>query len=229
MDLKNAAAKHALDYIHDGMLIGLGTGSTSDCFVEQIAECYANQQLKEIAGVATSIRTEQLATSLGIPLFDLNDVESVDVTVDGTDEVDQQLNLIKGNGGALTREKIVARCSKQYIIITDDSKRVERLGSHVALPIEVLKFGWAQVSKSIRKLGAEPVLRMSDSEPYLTDGGNFILDCKFSGSIEDPAALDRELKSISGVIEHGLFIAMADTVIVAAQPGVEILERENDD
>ena len=229
MDLKSAAAKHALAYIQSDMLIGLGTGSTSDRFVEQVAQLIDQKKLTGISGVATSLRTERLAQSLGIQLRDLNDVSALDITIDGTDEVDPDLNLIKGNGGALTREKIVARCSKQYIIITDNSKRVSKLGSISPLPIEVLKFGWAQVSKSIRSLGAEPVLRMTESEPYLTDGGNFILDCKFSIAIPDPIELDRSLNSISGVIEHGLFIGMADRVIVASEPGIEILEREGND
>ena len=199
-------------FVKDGQIVGLGTGSTAAHFIQLLGE-KVKKGLK-IRGIPTSERSRQLAQSLGIPLTTLDECQRIDVTVDGADEVDAKLRLIKGGGGALLREKIVASVTKQLVIVVDASKRVKMLGKF-PLPVEVIKFAEAPVAKKIKALGADVQLRMGDhGKPYLTDENNYILDCRF-GEIRGPVALARELSDMPGVVEHGLFIGMASKVLVA--------------
>ena len=216
---KEAAARASLRYVKDGQVVGLGTGSTAACFIRLLGEKVQNGL--RIRGIPTSERSRDLADSLGIPLITLNECQEIDVTVDGADEVDSQLRLIKGGGGALLREKIVASASRQLVIVADASKRVAALGAF-PLPVEVIKFAQPLIAKKIAALGAEVRLRrLADGSPFLTDENNHILDCRF-GVISDPEALARKLSDMPGVVEHGLFIGMASTVILAS--GSEIVE-----
>src|SRR5580658_8485276 len=216
---KEAAARASLRYIKDGQVVGLGTGTTASHFVQLLGE-QVKQGLR-IRGIPTSVRAAEQATSLGIPLTNFDECQQIDVTVDGADEVDPQLRLIKGGGGALLREKIVASATKQYVIITDASKRVPVLGKF-PLPVEVIKFAQALVAKKIEALGAKVELRRDAAgKLYLTDENNYILDCRF-GQIPDADGLARKLNDMPGVVEHGLFIGMASVVLVAN--GSEIVE-----
>jgi ribose 5-phosphate isomerase A len=181
-----------------------------------------------LVGVPTSLRTERFARARGLPLTTLEEPLDIDLTVDGADEVDPQLNALKGGGGAHTREKIVASASREYWLIVDESKLVEHLGEKHPVPVEVLPFGWKLVQRELEKLGAEPALRrLPDEKPFLTDDGHYVLDARFPGGLQDPDAIARAIKALPGVIEHGLFLSMADRVIVASQKtGVRVLERE---
>ena len=216
---KEAAARASLQFIQDGQVVGLGTGSTAAYFIQLLAE-----KVKDglrVRGIPTSIRSRELAQSLGIPLTTLDECQEIAVTVDGADEVDPQLRLIKGGGGAMLREKIVASATKQLVIVADASKQVRVLGKF-PLPVEVVRFAQALVAKRIRSLGADVQLRQGpDGKPYLTDENNHILDCRF-GQIPDPDGLARTLSEMPGVIEHGLFIGMASVVLFAR--GSEIVE-----
>ena len=216
---KEAAARASLKFIKDGQIVGLGTGSTAAYFIKLLGE-----QVKDglrIRGIPTSDRSHDLAMSLGIPLTTLDEYQEIDVTVDGADEVDPQLRLIKGGGGAALREKIVASATKQLVIVADASKQVKRLGKF-PLPVEVIKFAEALVAKRIRALGAEVKTRLDASgKPYLTDENNHILDCSF-GEIADPDGLARTLSEMPGVVEHGMFIGMASVALFAR--GTEIVE-----
>ena len=216
---KETAARSSLQFIRDGQVIGLGTGSTAAYFIKLLGE-RVREGLK-IRGIPTSVRSRDLAESLGIPLTTLDECQEIDVTVDGADEVDPQLRLIKGGGGALLREKIVASATKQFIVVADASKQVPKLGKF-PLPVEVIKFAQALVAKRIRALGADVQLRREPGgKPYLTDENNYILDCRF-GEIQDADTLARQLSEMPGVVEHGLFISMASVVLFAR--GSEIVE-----
>ena len=216
---KEAAARASLQFVTDGQVVGLGTGSTAAYFIQLLGE-KVRQGLR-IRGIPTSDRSRELALSLGIPLITLDECQEIDVTVDGADEVDPQLRLIKGGGGALLREKIVASATKQMIVVADASKRVERLGKF-PLPVEVIKFAQALVAKRIAVMGAQVQLRANaDGSLYVTDENNYILDCRF-GEISDADGLARELSQMPGVVEHGLFIAMASVALFAR--GTEIVE-----
>lgn len=216
---KEAAARASLQFIQDGQVVGLGTGSTAAYFIRLLAE-KVKAGLR-IRGIPTSIRSRELAQSLGIPLTSLDECQEIAVTVDGADEVDPQLRLIKGGGGAMLREKIVASATKQLVIVADASKQVPVLGKF-PLPVEVVRFAQALIAKRIRSLGAEVQLRQGpDSKPYLTDENNHILDCRF-GQIPDAEGLARTLSEMPGVVEHGLFIGMASIVLFAR--GGEIVE-----
>ncbi len=202
------------------MVVGLGTGSTAAFAIEAIGVRLARGEIRDIVGIPTSNRTRQLALQCGIPLTSLNERPSVDLTIDGADEVDPQGNLIKGGGGALLWEKIVATASRTYLIVVDRSKLVPMLGRRVPLPVEVLPFGWRTHLDTARALGGEPTLRMGDeSEPFVSDGGHYILDCWFADGISDPHLVDRELRARPGVIETGLFLGMAPEVIVGEPHG----------
>jgi ribose 5-phosphate isomerase A len=216
---KEAAARASLSFVKDGQVVGLGTGSTAAYFIKLLGE-----QVKKglrIRGIPTSVRSRELAMSLGIPLTTLDECQEIAVTVDGADEVDPELRLIKGGGGALLREKIVASATKQLIIVADASKQVQKLGKF-PLPVEVIRFARALVAQRISAMGAEVSLRTdAEGKNYLTDEGNYILDCRF-GEIRDADGLARELNGTPGVVEHGLFIGMASVVLLAR--GSEIVE-----
>lgn len=216
---KRAAAEASLRFLKDGQIVGIGTGSTVEYFIAMLGK-RVKEGLK-IRGIPTSERSRQQAAELGIALTTLDECPEIDVTVDGADEVDPQLRLIKGGGGALLREKIVASASKQVVIIADSSKQVPVLGKF-ALPVEVIKFAQNVVARKIEKLGAKVSLRCApDGEPFLTDENNHILDCHF-GQIADPDRLAGQLSDMPGIVEHGLFIGMASVVLVAK--GRQIVE-----
>jgi ribose 5-phosphate isomerase A len=220
--LKEAAADAAVKLVENGMVVGLGTGTTARWAVEALGK-----RVKEglqIVGVPTSEATARQARSLGISVSSLGEHVEIDLTIDGADEIQRAtLDLIKGHGGALLREKVVASASRRLVIIADDTKLVDQLGSKFPLPVEVVQFGWQSSERKLRRLGAQTKLRPGqDDKPFVTDGGNFILDCTFS-PIADPAALDRELNSVVGVVEHGLFLKMASHAVVAGPQGVQIL------
>jgi ribose 5-phosphate isomerase A len=216
---KEAAARASLRYIKDGQTVGLGTGSTAAYFIQLLGE-QVKQGLR-IRGIPSSVRSAELATGLGIPITTFDECQHIDVTVDGADEVDGQLRLIKGGGGALLREKIVASATDTFIIVADASKRVPVLGKF-PLPVEVIKFAQALIANKITGLGAQVVLRRdAKGQPYLTDEHNYILDCHF-GQISDPDLLSRRLSNMPGIVEHGLFIDMANVVLIA--DGSEVTE-----
>lgn len=219
---KALAAARAVEEIEDGMLVGLGTGSTASYAVRFLAGRMKDGLRFE--GTATSRATEAIARELGIPLVPFDGLSHVDLTIDGADEVDPQLRAIKGGGGALLREKLVASASRRTIVIVDSSKPVERLG-RFRLPVEALPFGRAYVESELGCLGAPAALRIKgDGTPFLTDQGNHIFDIGF-GCIEDPERLAAELDAITGVVEHGLFLTQIDTLIAARGDTLDIIER----
>ena len=225
-ELKRAAAERAGERVASGMRIGLGTGSTVAHFLDVLGERIARGELSGLVGVPTSVRTAERARELRIPLAELHEAGPLDVTVDGADEVDPGLDLVKGLGGALLREKMVAQSSDLLVIMVDDSKQVRRLGSRAPLPVEVTQFGWQAHIGFLRDLGCEPALRMGrEREPYLTDNGNYMLDCRFPDGMDNPGAVEDALRRRAGVVESGLFLGMATTVIVAAAGGIQLLER----
>ena len=216
---KEAAARASLQFVKDGQVVGLGTGSTAAYFIKLLAEQVKNGL--RVRGIPTSVRSRELAQSLGIPLTTLDECQEIAVTVDGADEVDPQLRLIKGGGGAMLREKIVASATEKLVIVADASKQVAVLG-RFPLPVEVIPFAQMLVSKRIAALGADVSVRKGeDGTPYVTDENNHILDCKF-GQISDADGLARKLSEMPGVVEHGLFIGMASVVLFAR--GSEIVE-----
>jgi len=216
---KEAAARASLQFVKDGQVVGLGTGSTAAFFIKLLAGQVKNGL--RVRGIPTSVKSGELALSLGIPLTTLDVCQEIAVTVDGADEVDPQLRLIKGGGGAMLREKIVASATKQLVIVADASKQVPVLGKF-PLPVEVIQFAQALVTKRIVALGAEVSVRTdADGKPYVTDEKNHILDCRF-GQIPDADGLARQLSDMPGVVEHGLFIGMAKVVLFAR--GSEIVE-----
>ena len=209
-------------FVQDGDVVGLGTGSTASIAVRLLGE-RVRAGLK-IRGIPTSVETQRLATDLGIPLLTLDDVQEIDVTIDGADEVDPQLELIKGGGGAMLREKIIASASRKMVVVADSSKQVPVLGKF-PLPVEVIGFAQPLVKKRIEALGASASLRTDHrGRPYITDEDHHILDCRF-GQIPDPAALARELDSMPGVVEHGLFIGLASVALIARDGDVVELRR----
>jgi len=225
-DLKRQAAERAVAYVESGMVVGLGEGSTAAFAVRRIAQLLEEGKLRDILGVPCSRKVEAEARGLGIPLTTLNEHPVIDLTIDGADEVDPDLNMIKGGGGALLREKIVAQASRREIIAVDESKLSPALGTHWPVPVEVVPFGWRTQAAFLESLGAEPVLRLADDgTPFETDQGNLILDCDF-GPIPDPAQLALRLKARSGIVEHGLFLELATEVVVAGEVGVRHIRRE---
>ncbi len=212
---KREAGQRAAKLVQSGMVVGLGTGSTAAFAVEAIGRRLSSGELRDVVGVPTSEQTRHFAEQLALPLTTLNEHPKVDLTIDGADEVDPSGNLIKGGGGALLWEKIVAAATRQYVIVVDASKLVERLGQHFALPVEVVPFGWRTHEEAIRALGAQPTLRVGRTgDPILTDGGHYILDCRFPSGIEDAWLVDRMLRTRPGVVETGLFLGMRPRVIV---------------
>ncbi|MEJ2237043.1 MAG: ribose 5-phosphate isomerase A [Gemmatimonadales bacterium] len=212
---KQDAAERAVEHVQSGMALGLGSGSTAKFAVEAIGRRLKAGELREVVGVATSVETRELASALAIPLTDLGDCPLLDMTIDGADEIDPDGNLIKGGGGALLWEKMVATASKRLCIVADESKLVDRLGEAFPLPVEVVRFGWQVHRAMLRELGAEPVLRSDlGGAPCRTDEGHYILDCKFENGIEDPYSLQQALVIRPGIVETGLFLDMKPEVIV---------------
>ncbi len=221
---KRRAAEAAAQHIKSGTVIGLGTGSTAKHLIQIVGSYLSAGRLTDIQGVPTSIQTSADAKEAGIPLTTLDDHPELTLSIDGADLIDGNLNALKGGGGALLREKIVASASKTYILIADERKIVEKLGTGFPLPIEILPFSAAPAAQRVRELGATVILRRGKLGPVTTDNGNFILDADF-GPIDDPTGLELELKSIPGVLETGLFLGFADLAYVGTPDGVRKLER----
>ncbi len=223
MDAKQRAGYKAAEFVEDGMRVGLGTGTTAHWLVERLGERVRAEGLR-VRCVPTSRRTEEQARGLGLPLVTLGEVGELDIAIDGADEIGPGLALIKGGGGALLREKLVASAARCFVVIADRSKRVAVLG-RFPLPVEVVQFGWELTARRVSAVvNVEPALRRdAGGEPFVTDNGNFILDCR-CGEIHDPARTERELKSLAGVVESGLFVNMADSAVLADEEGLEVIE-----
>ncbi|MET0645869.1 MAG: ribose-5-phosphate isomerase RpiA [Pyrinomonadaceae bacterium] len=223
MDAKQRAGFKAAEFVEDGMRVGLGTGTTAYWLVERLGERVRVEGLR-VRCVPTSRRTEEQARALGIPLVTLGEAGELDIAIDGADEIGPSLALIKGGGGALLREKLVASAARRFVVIADRSKQVEMLG-RFPLPVEVVQFGWELTARGVGVVtGVEPALRRdANGEPFVTDNGNYILDCRCV-EIPDPARTERELKSLVGVVESGLFVGMADSAVLADEEGLEIIE-----
>lgn len=223
--LKRRAAEYAVEFVRPGMVVGLGHGSTAIWALRRIAEKLDSGALSGIWGVPASTEVEQEATRLGIPLTTLETHPVIDITIDGADEIDSALNLIKGGGGALLREKIVAQASKREVIVADASKLSPALGTYWAVPVEVIPFGHSAQVAFLEGLGAKVRLRINpDGQPFMTDQKNLIYDCDF-GPLQSPVEIAKRLKARTGVVEHGLFIALASDVVVADQDGIRHLKR----
>jgi ribose 5-phosphate isomerase A len=221
--LKLAAAKRAVEFVESGMVVGLGTGSTAAFVVESLAARVVGGLA--VLAIPTSEHTAALARRLGIPLTSFAEHRRIDLAIDGADEVERgSLDLIKGRGGALLREKIVAAASDRFVVVVDEEKLVERLGEHAPVPVEVAQFGWLATAAALQKLGAEPELRQGESGTFVTDGGNFILDCHF-GPIASAQDTERAVNLTVGVVENGLFVGRSSAVVVASQGGIEIMTR----
>ena len=220
-ELKQAAAQKALELVQDGMLVGLGTGTTARFFTEGVGRLVG--QGMKVRCVPTSRETAELAAVHGIPIV-TELVGQIDLAVDGADEVDAALNLIKGRGGALFREKLVAAASKRFVVVVDESKLVKQLGVGV-LPVEVLPFLWRSTAERLTVLGVSLVVRGGEENPYVTDNGNLILDLTVEGGIGNPKDFGAQLKQVTGVVEQGLFVGMTDTVIVAGPEGPKAIGR----
>ena len=222
MNAKQKAGEKAAEFVKDGMTVGLGTGSTAYWTINKLGEMV--KEGLRIRGIPTSLRSEEQARELGIPLVTFADVEELDIAIDGADEINPSLDLTKGGGGALLREKLVAAAARRFIVVADASKKVEALGAF-PLPVEVVTFAWETTARRVAAQGCEPKLRRAaGGEPYVTDNGNYILDCN-CGKISDPPALHQALKLLPGVVETGLFINFADLCVIASEDDVEIIER----
>ena len=222
---KQQAAERAAEFVQSGMAVGLGTGSTAIFATRRIARLLHDRQLRDIVGLATSKAIQEEARQLGIPLMLEEMPDAIDITIDGADEVDPDLNLIKGGGGALLREKIVAQASRRVIIVVDDSKLSPRLGTDHAVPIEVVPFGWRSQLRYLESLGARVEVRHNtDGSVFVTDSGNMILDCNF-GPIASPSEVAARLSVRAGIVEHGLFLGLATDVIVAGMDGIRHITR----
>ena len=218
---KKLAGEKAAEYIEDGMVIGLGSGSTVYWTLKKLGELV--EQGLNVKGIPSSLRTEGWAKDFNIPLTDFSEVQVLDLAIDGADEIDPNFNLTKGGGGSLVREKIVNAHAKKLIIIADQSKMVAELGEF-PLPVEVLPFGWQLTAQKIAELGAKPVLRERDGSVFVSNNANYILDCEFN-SIPNPEKLHHSLKQLLGVVETGLFVNMTDTVILAGEEGAKVLDK----
>jgi ribose 5-phosphate isomerase A len=228
MNPKQRAAEAALNFVESGMVVGLGTGSTADQFLQALGAALASGKIRDIRGVPTSRQSELRARELGIPLATLARCPSPDVTVDGADEVAPNLDLIKGLGGALLREKIVAQNSRKLVIIADSGKTVSRLGERSMLPIEVVQFAHETQETFLKSLGAVPVLRRgADGSPFVTDNGNYIYDCRFAGGINNAHKLELSLKSRAGIVETGLFLGIATVALIAGEDTLEEIHQGN--
>ncbi len=223
-EYKRAAASTAVErYVESSMTVGLGTGSTAFWVVRKISESLSTGELEGVRGIPTSQRTADQAQEEGIPLVSLSEARP-DLTIDGTDEVSPELNLIKGLGGALLREKIVAASGDGLIVVADESKLVDTLGRG-PLPVEVEPFGWEATVEALSALECEPTLRMDGPEPFVTDGGHLTVDCVFT-SIPEPAALEEEIKRIPGALETGLFVGLCRAAVIAQEDGTKVMEAQ---
>ena len=222
---KEAAGRRAAEFVEDGMILGLGTGSTIAFTLERLAERVRDEKL-HVVGVPTSLDTERKAAELGLALTTLEEHPTLDLTIDGADEVDPGFNLTKGGGGALLREKVVAEASRREVICLSRSKLVERLGRSFPLPVEVVPFATSAVLRQIERLGATCLVRQGPGGAFRTDNGNEILDCTFPHGIEDPTLMDAVLNGIAGVVENGLFVDLANVLVIADDDGeVEVREK----
>jgi len=223
--LKKQAAVYAVDLVQSGMIVGLGHGSTAIHVVGLLAEKLKSGQLKDVIGVPSSYQVEEEAMRYGMPLKAFDEIPVIDITIDGADEVDPQLNMIKGGGGALLREKIIAQASRREVIVVDETKLTPILGRRRCVPVEVVPFGWKSQALYLESLGAKVTMRRNaDRSPYHTDCGNWIFECNF-GPIERPHILAEKIKSRAGIVEHGLFLGLASDVIVGSAGGVRHLKR----
>jgi ribose 5-phosphate isomerase A len=225
-ELKKQAAERAVEFVKSGMVVGLGHGSTAIFAVQHIAQLLQSDRLRNILGVACSLQVEDEARQLGIPLTTLDEHPVIDVTIDGADEVDPNLDLIKGGGGALLREKMVAQASHREIIVVDESKLSPALGTRWPVPVEVVPFGWRSQVLFLESMGARVRVRqVGDGKRFMTDQGNLILDCNF-GALSEPAQVAATLRGRAGIVEHGLFLGLATDVFVANARGVRHLKRD---
>lgn len=220
--LKREAAREALTRVRPGMRLGLGTGSTMAHFLDLLGEALDTGALSDIVGVPTSERTRAQAEELGIPLAPLHEIQPLDLAVDGADEVDPALHLVKGLGGALLREKMVVQAAKRFVVIADETKVVPRLGTRAPLPVEVVPFAWEAHLPVLEALGGRPVLRTEKGEPVVTDNGNLLLDVHFPDGIADPEALEAALLPRAGIVDTGLFLGMAAEAILAGEDGIRV-------
>ncbi|CUX78312.1 ribose-5-phosphate isomerase RpiA [Thermococcus chitonophagus] len=225
-DMKRAVAKEALKYVEDEMVIGLGTGSTTAYFIQFLGEKIQKGELEEVYGVPTSYQAKILAMEYGVPVVSLDQVDAIDIAVDGADEVDPNLNLIKGRGAALTMEKIIEYRAGTFVVLVDETKLVEYLCQKMPVPIEVIPAAWKAILEELNIFNAEAELRMGKKKdgPIVTENGNFIIDAKFP-KIEDPLDMEIELNTIPGVVENGIFADIADIVLVGTKEGVKKMER----
>ncbi|MBK8944032.1 MAG: ribose-5-phosphate isomerase RpiA [Ignavibacteriae bacterium] len=222
---KKLAAEKAVEEIQSGMVIGLGSGSTFYYAIQKIGQLIKSGELENIVGISSSDKTSKLANEFGIPLTTFHEKQEIDVTIDGADEVDKYLNLIKGGGAAHLREKVIAQASKKLIIVVDETKLSEKLGTNWAVPVEVLQFAYPLEMKFLESINGKPKLRkFENGSPLVTDEGNFILDTNF-GIIQNPFELAEKLENRAGIIEHGLFLKLTSKVIVAGKNGIKILEK----
>ena len=223
--LKRKSAEKAVEFVKSGMVLGFGTGSTFNHVLNVLSEKLKSGELKNIVGISSSEKTEKLANELNIPTDTLSKNPSIDLTIDGADEVDENLNLIKGGGASLLREKIIAQASKQYVIIVDETKVSKSLGEKWAVPVEVIKMAKNVEAENLKILGAEINQRLNSvGELLITDEGNYILDANF-GIIDNPKKLAKKLERRAGIVEHGIFLKMADYVVIAGDSGIKTLER----
>jgi ribose 5-phosphate isomerase A len=218
MDPKEQAGRKAVEYVKSGMVVGLGTGTTAEQAIRALAERIQSGQVSDVQCIPTSNSTRKLADELGLSIRGLEDVEWVDLTIDGADQVDENLNVIKGAGGALLREKVVAFSSGEVIIVVDESKLASRIGVGVPVPVEVIPFAEAVVRQALKNLGAEVEPRMDGDDPFITDNDNLILDCLYHEPF-DPKRMEREIKRIPGVVESGLFVDMTDRLVIGQKAG----------
>lgn len=222
MNLKQIAGERAIEYVKDGMVVGLGTGSTTYFAIKRLGMMAAEGL--SIIGIPTSAQTENIAKESGIQLSNLEEYPEIDVTIDGADEVDPNLDLIKGMGGALFREKIVASASEMEVIVVDPSKMVDILGTKSPLPVEAAKYGWKNCLEKLKGLGCDAKPRIKNASLFITDNGNYIIDCSFE-KIDDPKELESEINNIPGVIENGLFLGLTDIVIMGTEDGGKLFSK----
>ncbi len=225
--MKLAVANKAVEKIQNGMVVGLGSGSTAALMIKALGEKLATGQIKDVRGVTTSFQGEVLASELGIPLLDLNSVSQIDLAIDGADEVDPNFDLIKGGGACHVQEKLVASRAEEFVVVVDSTKIVERLNMSFLLPVEVLPSAWRQVKSGLIELGANVQLRMAQKKagPVVTDQGNLVLDIKIPGGIQDPLDIECRINNIPGVLENGLFVNLVNEVLVGEIEGDKVLAR----